>query len=293
MSELATHLANGIIEVVHTTRYDYPNPVRLSINEARLHPLSDAWQTCLDAELVVDPPPRFHAPYRDYFGTLAEPFDVETSHTSIEITGRSTVSCVARPTADEIMDAPVRKKMDPYNPCIEFTLASPMVTWDETVEALAKSLKQDSVVATARAVNDYLTANITYSTGSTVVGTSVNDVLAQGQGVCQDFAHVACALLRCAGVPARYVSGYFSSVPLEPGIAFRGEGHAWVEVLVRDGEWWAFDPTNDQPAGDRHVKVGHGRDYSDVVPLRGVYQGGAFGDLRVDVTMRRLESTHL
>ena len=61
-------------------------------------------------------------------------------------------------------------------------------------------------------------------------------------------------------------------------------------MLVRDGDWWAFDPTNDQPAGDRHVKVGHGRDYGDVVPLRGVYQGGAFGSLRVDVTMRRLEA---
>jgi transglutaminase-like putative cysteine protease len=293
MSEHVSHLTNGIIEVVHTTRYDYPNPVRLSINEARLYPVSDAWQTCLDAELVVDPPARFHAPYRDYFGTLAEPFDVETPHTSIEITGRSTVSCVARPTAEQVVDAPRRTKMDPYDPSIEFTLTSPMVTWDEEIEALARSLQKDTVVATALAVNDYLTANITYSSGSTEVGTSVSDVLAQGQGVCQDFAHVACALLRCAGVPARYVSGYFSSVSLEPGSAFSGEGHAWVEVLVRDGEWWAFDPTNDQPAGDRHVKVGHGRDYSDVVPLRGVYQGGAFGSLRVDVTMRRLESAHL
>jgi transglutaminase-like putative cysteine protease len=285
-----SHVANGIIEVVHTTRYDYPAAVRLSINEARLYPVSDAWQTCLDAELVIDPPARFHAPYRDYFGTLAEPFDVETPHTSIEITGRSTVSCIARPTADEVVDAPRQTRMDPYDTSIEFTLPSPMVHWDDETEVLARSLARDTVVATALAVNDWLVANITYSTGSTIIGTSVSDVIAQGQGVCQDFAHVACALLRCNGVAARYVSGYFSSVALETGTSFRGEGHAWVEVLVRPGEWWAFDPTNDQPAGDRHVKVGHGRDYSDVVPLRGVYQGGAFGSLRVDVTMRRLEA---
>jgi transglutaminase-like putative cysteine protease len=291
----ASHLsqvANGIIEVVHTTRYEYPSAVRLSINEARLHPITDQWQTCLDAELVIDPAARFHAPYRDYFGTLAEPFDVETPHTEIEITGRSTVSCIARPTAEEVVDAPRHARMDPYDPLIEYTLASPMVHWDDEIEALAKSLQQHTVVATALAVNDWLTANLTYSTGSTEVGTSVSDVLAQGRGVCQDFAHIACALLRCAAVPARYVSGYFSSVDLQPGSSFSGEGHAWVEVLVRDGEWWAFDPTNDQPAGDRHVKVGHGRDYSDVVPLRGVYQGGAFGSLRVDVTMRRLEAAH-
>jgi transglutaminase-like putative cysteine protease len=293
MSESAIpHAANGIIEVVHTTRYDYPAPVRMSINEVRMHPVTDAWQTCLDAELVVEPAARLHAPYRDYFGTLAEPFDVETPHTTMVISGRSTVSAIARPTADEVVDAPRAARMDPYDRCIEFTLPSPMVHWDDEVEALARSLQQESVIGTAMAVNDWLTGNLTYLTGSTIVGTSVQDVLAQGTGVCQDFAHVACALLRCAGVAARYVSGYWSPVPLATGSTFSGEGHAWVEVLVRQGEWWAFDPTNDQPAGDRHVKVGHGRDYSDVVPLRGVYQGGAFGNLGVEVSMRRLEPAH-
>jgi transglutaminase-like putative cysteine protease len=286
------HKANGIIEVVHTTRYEYPAAVRMSINEVRMHPVTDAWQSCLDAELVVEPGARFHAPYRDYFGTLAEPFDVETPHTSMVISGRSTVSAIARPTADEVVDAPRLARMDPYDRCVEFMLASPMVHWDDEVEALARSLQQESVVGTAMAVNDWLTGNLTYQSGSTTVGTSVEDVLGQGTGVCQDFAHVACALLRCAGVPTRYVSGYWSPVALVTGSTFSGEGHAWVEVLVRDGEWWAFDPTNDQPAGDLHVKVGHGRDYSDVVPLRGVYQGGGYGRLGVEVTMRRLEPAH-
>ena len=36
--------ANGIVEVVHTTRYEYPVAVRMSINEVRMHPVTDAWQ---------------------------------------------------------------------------------------------------------------------------------------------------------------------------------------------------------------------------------------------------------
>ena len=35
------------------------------------------------------------------------------------------------------------------------------------------------------------------------------------------------------------------------------------------------DPTNRQLAGERHVKIGHGRHYSDVPPVRGVRRLGA------------------
>ena len=51
--------------------------------------------------------------------------------------------------------------------------------------------------------------------------------------------------------------------------------HAWVEVHVPGYGWWALDPTNRKPVGELHVKIGHGRDYDDVMPLRGVYHGEA------------------
>ena len=43
--------------------------------------------------------------------------------------------------------------------------------------------------------------------------------------------------------------------------------HAWVEVAIPGWGWWAIDPTNHLAAGERHVKIGHGRDYDDVLPL--------------------------
>ena len=62
-----------------------------------------------------------------------------------------------------------------------------------------------------------------------------------------------------------------------------GESHAWVE-------WWSgafrgFDPTNRKEVGDRHVIVGRGRDYTDVPPLRGVYDGPATSDHHVRVEL--------
>jgi transglutaminase-like putative cysteine protease len=42
-------------------------------------------------------------------------------------------------------------------------------------------------------------------------------------------------------------------------------------------------------AGERHVKIGHGRNYADVPPIRGVYQGRVASTLDVSVHMTRLE----
>ncbi len=111
-------------------------------------------------------------------------------------------------------------------------------------------------------------------------------MLSQGSGVCQDFAHVALALLRATGIPARYVSGYLHpSATAEIGETVAGESHAWIEAWT--GDWQAFDPTSGA-VGDRHVVVGRARDYADLSPLHGIYHGGPAEDLGVAVELTRL-----
>ncbi len=39
--------------------------------------------------------------------------------------------------------------------------------------------------------------------------------------------------------------------------------------------WVGADPTNRRLAGETHVKIGHGRFYADVPPVKGLYMGGA------------------
>ena len=68
---------------------------------------------------------------------------------------------------------------------------------------------------------------------------------------------------------------------------------AWVEVAIPEWSWWAIDPTNHLTAGERHVKIGHGRDYDDVLPLRGVYYGTSDQHLFVEVGMSRGELSAL
>jgi transglutaminase-like putative cysteine protease len=112
-----------------------------------------------------------------------------------------------------------------------------------------------------------------YEYGVTSTRTTAAEALAGGRGVCQDHAHVMLAVCRAAGVPARYVSGHLLG---------DGGTHAWVEVLVPDGDATravAFDPCNGSRADARYLTVATGRDYTDVAPTSGTYSGDAIGRL--------------
>jgi transglutaminase-like putative cysteine protease len=64
-----------------------------------------------------------------------------------------------------------------------------------------------------------------------------------------------------------------------------GQSHAWVEAWV--GDWLPVDPTNLVPVGERHVLVARGRDYADVAPLKGIYNGTPAQHLGVTVELTR------
>jgi transglutaminase-like putative cysteine protease len=126
-----------------------------------------------------------------------------------------------------------------------------------------------------------------YVRGATEVGTTSAQARSLGRGVCQDFTHLALAVLRSCGLPARYVSGY-----LHPGRnaeidePVRAESHAWAEFWA--GDWVAVDPSSLSEVGERHVVVARGRDYADVRPLAGIYSGPPAQSLGVTVDLTRL-----
>ena len=118
-----------------------------------------------------------------------------------------------------------------------------------------------------------------YRRGSTTVNSTAAEVWELGTGVCQDYTHVALGALRSIGLPARYVSGYLHpGADAAGGATVTGESHSWVEWWC--GTWVSYDPTQGQRLTDRYVRVGQGRDYGDVAPLRGTYSGGVVGDVR-------------
>jgi transglutaminase-like putative cysteine protease len=119
-----------------------------------------------------------------------------------------------------------------------------------------------------------------YTPGVTHTGTTVSQALAQGAGMCQDYAHLMIALCRAARLPARYISGYN---PAE------GLMHAWVEVLC-DDRWLAWDPTHNRRTRADCVFVACGRDFRDVSPITGSYTGRGGARLQARCLTKVLET---
>jgi transglutaminase-like putative cysteine protease len=160
---------------------------------------------------------------------------------------------------------------------------------DPALPELGKRLGLDRVTRVGEAIAIVLDRTreiVTYRKGATDSGSTVSDVLKGGEGVCQDFAHLSLALLRRAGVPCRYVSGYvFREGPQEL------ETHAWAEAFVPGIGWVAFDPTHGVLVSDQYVTVAVGRSYADVPPNRGVYRGDACESIAVSVAIEVLQES--
>jgi transglutaminase-like putative cysteine protease len=127
-----------------------------------------------------------------------------------------------------------------------------------------------------------------YVSGATSVKTTLAEVLVGREGVCQDFAHLAVACLRSAGLAARYVSGYLETRPPpgRPRLQGADASHAWAAVFAPGLGWVDLDPTNRQFIDDRYVVAAIGRDYGDVPPLRGViYTESKVSRMRVSVDL--------
>jgi transglutaminase-like putative cysteine protease len=84
--------------------------------------------------------------------------------------------------------------------------------------------------------------------------------LASRKGVCRDFTQLGIALCRALNVPARYVAGYLPDVGVAP-LDLPMDFSSWFEAWM-DGQWWTFDPRNNEPRIAR-VVVAYGRDASD------------------------------
>lgn len=118
-------------------------------------------------------------------------------------------------------------------------------------------------VAALQALGQAIHAQMTYEPGSTTVSTTAADAFAARRGVCQDFAHIMIAMLRQAGIPARYVSG------LAVG---EGATHAWAQGFI-DGAWHGFDPTRNACVDESYLPIAIGRDWSDCPIERGSFWG--------------------
>jgi transglutaminase-like putative cysteine protease len=277
------------LRVVHTTEVSYSAPVRASFNEVRMTPLTLPTQITLESRVSAGAAVPVWT-YPDYWGTFVSAFDITEPHEAMAIRAQATVEtgqALAGPDQGPLSWAELRSQAADGR-LLEFGLSTPLTTVTPAVAAtVVDAMRGADPVETAEEISARVRAQVSYLAGATGVRTNAQEAWDQRNGVCQDMAHVTVALLRAAGLPARYVSGYLHAAPAaEPGQAAVGESHAWVEYWT--GTWRACDPTSGAPVAERHVVVARGRDYADVPPLKGIYHGPPTSAQKVTVEVTRL-----
>jgi transglutaminase-like putative cysteine protease len=283
------------LDIRYRCSFEYGELVHESQNELRACPASDERQTLLSYRVSTTPPSRVFS-FEDYWGTRVDTFGVREPHIFLEVVAEATVETRSTPL---LTDSPTLEALRDGAFCdeyAEYLERTPHADWDLRIAADARDqaeLTGPQVVSAVLGIHRRVGSLLTYRPGATYVGVGLDEVVQRGEGVCQDYAHLAVGMCRAVGIPARYVSGYLFTTDDSTGADVEGDDvtvqtHAWFEAAIPGYGWLALDPTNRQAIGLRHVKIGHGRDYADVSPLQGAYSGPPHATLEVAVEMRRL-----
>jgi transglutaminase-like putative cysteine protease len=118
--------------------------------------------------------------------------------------------------------------------------------------------------------------NIDYGANSAY---DARSTLIQRRGVCENYSHLACALLRAEGIPVRYVSGVSLARIYDWTVGYTTYStswntgpHAWIEVYYPDLGWVPYDALRDIHHIDVfRIKEAQGRDNNDLSAISWSY----------------------
>jgi transglutaminase-like putative cysteine protease len=282
-----------IYRLHHATTYEYAEPVVLGTHFMHLVPRQRPGQIIRESHLDITPAPELRRNEIDHFGNYTTTVSLTNPHRQFIVAVSATVD-VEQPVPPRADLTPCWEEIAAVAPrradIAEFCLPSPLAAPNDTLTAYGADhfTAGTPILAGLLALNKRVFTDMVYRGGVTNTGTTAAQVMKSKIGVCQDYAHFMIAALRGIGLPARYVSGYLRTLPIEGVEKRRGadQSHAWISAWAGDAIGWVdFDPTNNLLVHDEHVTLAWGRDFQDVSPLRGIILGGGRHTLRVNVDL--------
>lgn len=283
-------------QISHITRYIYSSPVSVCHNILTLSPRNSHRVQCANHRLKIKPTPLETHRRTDFFGNHLVVFSIEENHDELIISSQSRV-VVQDPAIPAEMTPPLwREVKSKVRDRVDFhwLSASPFLFDSPRIERSEEFLKyampsfgnDTDVLRGTLDLCRRIYTEFKYDATATHSGTPTTQAFTIRRGVCQDFSHIMIACLRSLGIASRYVSGYLRTTP-PPGqarLVGADQSHAWVGVYCGPELGWIdFDPTNNCICGKDHIPIAWGRDYADVVPVRGAFLGG--GDSRISVSV--------
>jgi transglutaminase-like putative cysteine protease len=262
------------LKITHRTEYRYDAPVPYALQRLRLVPYGGPSQTIKAWSLTVEGA-REEVRFTDHLGNDTRLMSVEGAPHIISVEA-----------AGEVETHDTAGVMGPHRgfaPLWLFLNETRLTVAGKGIRGLAGQIGPGPEIERLHRLMGVIRERVTYTIGATDTGTSAEEALKQGSGVCQDHSHIFIAAARLLGFPARYVSGYLMmNYSLE-----QAASHAWAEAHVDNLGWVAFDIANGISADERYVRVATGRDYREAMPVSGIRLGQAEEQLAVRITVEQ------
>ena len=266
------------LKVDHVTVYSYDRAVRGIVQSYRLTPSVFEGQKTINWSVLVTDGARGSV-FRDGAGDWIEAWVVKGPVAQIEVRVSGLVQ-----THDLAGVLRGHREMVPPE---AYLRESPATMLDSALAKLSR-VADDAPdrLSAAHALMETVADMVAYKPGVTHAKTTAAEALAQGEGVCQDHAHILSAVARAAGIPARYVSGYlFADAEGEAHEA----AHAWAELHLPGLGWVGFDAANRCCPDDRYIRLGSGLDAQDAAPIRGSARSTGTESLTVQVAVQSVQ----
>jgi transglutaminase-like putative cysteine protease len=261
-----------LISIRHVTTYRYAEPVNYTIQSLRLTPSSFTGQRVINWS-VETPGSRATLQFEDGFGNIVHLLTINAPHQELVIEAGGVVE-----TKDTSGVVAGLKHTIPHRVYLKETARTRP---DAAIRDIARSAKGADMLGRLHALAGSVRDRVAYVPGITDAHTGAAEALADGKGVCQDYAHIFIAAARTIGVPARYITGY-----LVTGDAADAH-HAWAEAWVAGLGWVGFDVANRICPTDRYVRLACGLDAGYAAPITGSRKGGAEEKLDVAVEVQQ------
>lgn len=244
-------------------RVHYPGAVAACARQLRVLPTSRAGQRVLREVWSCSPPANASREFADAFGNrvlelrherLACEFAFEL-HLEVGTCSQNVPRDVQLPS-EGIGAFLLPSALCDFGPRVDEALTQSGVTRGHAV-----AMPHETATQLCAWTHSALCYQVASASESAIFNAS--QILERKRGMCGEYATLFVALCRCAGLAARFVSGFN---PAE------GLMHAWAEVLCGEN-WMAFDPTHNRAPTLGTIVVACGRDARDVAAHSGTYRG--------------------
>ncbi|PUB11579.1 transglutaminase family protein [Yoonia sediminilitoris] len=263
------------LTITHTTRYCYDTPVNYGLQQVRLTPVSGPMQTVLDWNIDIVGG-NSELQFADQHKNQTLLVQADQNATEVIFTASGTV--------DTIDTAGVLGNVYGPVPLWHFRQHTARTTPGKAIRALARDLNNSvDLLADLHALSVSILSAAPYNTTSTIAGTTAEEALQLGGGVCQDHSQIFIAAARAAGIPARYVSGYL----MMDGRVDQDASHAWAEAHIDGLGWVGFDVSNGISPDERYVRIAVGRDSKEAAPISGMRLGNANESMIVSLQVQQ------